>query len=484
VESGPPEILLPLLADAEFRSAVARATGEPGRAEWARAGNGRRAAGWAQLAAAAAVAAGLGGDLPAGEVTRLVASTLAAAGAIGHDFAAAVVDDLDAALAARCITTARPDRGPGVPAWPLLTPRPPPAQPAAGPVRVVPVTARLPVGTPGQRVHLELLAYAQAPGAAILVGSVRVPGHPSLRVHAVDDQGRHYQLALRRDVAGDALWVAELSPPPQGAAPRWLEVATGAAGEPARIDLDVPASQAGARAEPVAARGKGELLAEAAAAGLLATALMPVPSPRGAVASAQAEARGIGSVVTVLLALGLLPGGSPAVRRLAALGQRLGIGFPVPASGLAQPAASLPEPWQAVLADRGRRDGPAAITRIAAALPELDGAHIALTALESAPDYALLHLLAVSWDPPGFGLRAFTETGEPPLSWWARDSAGRWHTTSGGSWDRHGNRQWAGMLRLRPPLHPAATSLDLTITGKSERLRIMVPLHWHAEGPA
>jgi hypothetical protein len=372
VESGPAETLLRLLADAELRCAVARATGEPGRVEGARAGNGRRPAGWAQLAGAAEVAAGLGGDLPAGEVTRLVASTLAAAGAIGHDFAAATVDDLDGALAARGITTARPDRGPGMPAWPLLTPRP-------------------------------------------------------------------------------------------------------AAGEPVRIDGGVPAPHGEARREPVAARGQGELLAEAAAAGLLATALMPIPSARGAVASAEAEARGVGSVVAVLLALGLLPAGSPALRRLATLGERLGIGFPVPASGLAQPAGSLPEPWQAVLADRGRRDGPAAITRIAAALPELDGARIALTALESAPDHALLRLLAVGWDPPGFDLRAFTGAGEPPLSWWARDSAGRWHTASGGSWGRHGNRQWAGMLRLGP-----AASSGCHLAGTDYHRQVRTLAHYAA----
>jgi hypothetical protein len=72
-------------------------------------------------------------------------------------------------------------------------------------------------------------------------------------------------------------------------------------------------------------------------------------------------------------------------------------------------------------------------------------------------------------------------TGEPPLSWWGRDSAGRWHTASGGSWGRHGDREWTGVLQLRPPLHPAATSLELTVTGTSERLRIGLPLHWHAE---
>lgn len=99
-----------------------------------------------------------------------------------------------------------------------------------------------------------------------------------------------------------------------------------------------------------------------------------------------------------------------------------------------------------------------------------------MTALESTPDRALLHMLTVGWDPPTFDLRAFGGAGEPPLSWWARDSAGRWHTASGGSWTHHGNQEWAGLLQLRPPLHPTATSLDLTVTGTAERVRIELPL--------
>jgi hypothetical protein len=129
----------------------------------------------------------------------------------------------------------------------------------------------------------------------------------------------------------------------------------------------------------------------------------------------------------VLLALGLLPPGSPALRRLAALGERLDAGFPIQASGLAQPAPGPPQSWEAVLADCRRRDGPSAITRVAVALPELDGARIALTALESAPDRAAAHADR-GLGPPSFALRAFTGTGRPPLSWWARDNAGRWHT--------------------------------------------------------
>jgi hypothetical protein len=492
MESGPAEVLLRLLAEAELCYTLARAHGEPGRGEGARAGNGARPAGWARLAAAAEVAASLGGDLPAGEVTRLVASTLTVAGAIDHGSAVAVVADLDAALAARGFIPEGSGSGPGAPGWPRLTPEPALpqglGQPAAAPVRVVPLRATLPVEMAGQQAPLELLACALAPARALFVGSAQIPQpgrDQGMRLHldAVDDRRRRYRLTFESLSIGDALWEGWLSPPPPpGAAPRWLEVATGTGRAPVRVDMDDPALPAGAQVEPVAARSNCESLAEAAAANLLAAVLMPVPW-RGAVSAVTAEALGIGSVVAVLMALGLLPAGSPALRRLAALGERLGTGFPIQASGLAQPAASLPESWEAVLADRGLRDGSRAVTRIAAALPELDGARIALTALESAPDRALLHMLTVGWDPPAtFALRAFSGTGQPPLSWWARDSAGRWHTASGGSWSRHGNREWTGVLQLRPPLHPAATSLELTVTGTSGRLRIGLPLGWHAEG--
>jgi hypothetical protein len=37
--------------------------------------------------------------------------------------------------------------------------------------------------------------------------------------------------------------------------------------------------------------------------------------------------------------------------------------------------------------------------------------------------------------------------------------------------NRHGYQVWTGLLQLRPPLHPAATSLELIITGATKRLR-------------
>jgi hypothetical protein len=35
-------------------------------------------------------------------------------------------------------------------------------------------------------------------------------------------------------------------------------------------------------------------------------------------------------------------------------------------------------------------------------------------------------------------------------------------------------------MHLVPPLHPAATSLEVIVTGASGRVRATVPLHWQA----
>lgn len=40
-------------------------------------------------------------------------------------------------------------------------------------------------------------------------------------------------------------------------------------------------------------------------------------------------------------------------------------------------------------------------------------------------------------------------------------------------------REWIQM-HLVPPLHPAATSLEVIVTGASGRVRATVPLHWQA----
>jgi len=174
----------------------------------------------------------------------------------------------------------------------------------------------------------------------------------------------------------------------------------------------------------------------------------------------------------------LLQASNPVLLSLLAVCDRLGArlhGEPAQQTGL---NSALPHSWEAVLAERNRGDGRNAVMRLAIELPKINGARLALTALESGPGWARLHVLASGWTPPSFDLRAFSGTGEPPLSWWSQDDVGRWHTSSGGNWSRHGDQEWSGVIIFRPPLHPAAKSLTLTITGISEQLRIEFPLHW------
>ena len=91
-----------------------------------------------------------------------------------------------------------------------------------------------------------------------------------------------------------------------------------------------------------------------------------------------------------------------------------------------------------------------------------------------------LHVLARGWLPGswgwlGSGMSTGTSLPDPSLSWQARDSAGRWHIAESMSHDQ-------GMIQvyLTPPLHPAATSLDVIVTGVSRRVRARVPLNWQA----
>jgi hypothetical protein len=107
-------------------------------------------------------------------------------------------------------------------------------------------------------------------------------------------------------------------------------------------------------------------------------------------------------------------------------------------------------------------------------LPEIDGARFALAGLSSHADAAELRV--VSWGSQ-ITPRFVRYTAANPWSWQARDDRGRWHlvTESSGSFnDHHADMQ----LTLLPPLHPDATSLDVTLTGPSAQVTVTVPLNW------
>jgi hypothetical protein len=182
----------------------------------------------------------------------------------------------------------------------------------------------------------------------------------------------------------------------------------------------------------------------------------------------------LADMIPALQAAGAIQPGSPALGRLTALARRLGIDLP---AGLpaAAPHADLPDAWNSVLADRGRRDGRDGLAPAAAMLPEADGALCAITGLYSTERAVILRALAWGWHA---GRTPFPRTDER-YSWWAIDNSGRWHIAQQtnapiGGINGHGFTD----IALIPPLHPAATSLDIILTGPTAQASATTPLDW------
>jgi hypothetical protein len=91
-----------------------------------------------------------------------------------------------------------------------------------------------------------------------------------------------------------------------------------------------------------------------------------------------------------------------------------------------------------------------------------------------------------SWPVPALALAWGWHAALPPFprtakrySWWAIDDTGRWHVGQQtnapiGGIDGHGLTD----IALIPPLHPAATSLDIVLSGPTGQARATTPLHW------
>jgi len=435
-----------------------------------------------------------------------VAAAVVAAGALDETVAVPIVQGLEADLSAG----SRPDRHPpharsarrwlaaaeaGRAAAPVLP---------GGPVLAVPVGAAVPMGQPwrdGERDVWRLLALVLAPDRATLTIAARMRergegqrhvgrfgmnepgGHPT----ATDDRGGNYRLQLSGGDSFDMTWSSgqfDLSPPvPSGA--RWLALSLAPGADPLRVDLTTarapsetsadppapapitpaPPAAPGATAAPASGAASGEHVLEAIAENMLWRSI--VTGRRG-----DRPLTELAEMVAALETAGALEPGSPAVARLVALARRLGIGLPAGLTAVGP--VDLPEPWTSVLTERDRRDGRIDVTPAAAVLPEIDGARFVLAGLHSAAESATLRVLAWGWAPYGGPLRA-------PLDqfvWRARDDAGRSHVA--GLAGSGGSGQTDLYLTLVPPLHPAAASLEVTVTGRAGRVQATVPLHWQA----
>ena len=430
----------------------------------------------------------------------LAATTLAATRAVDPVAAWRLLADFETAAALRTGDIHAALRGAHPPQWarPTGASQPAAASPQAPAAVPIGATLPLPPEREGWYGELRLLCLARTDSEAVITvatrwvgqarrSATRRPRHaPFHQVGAVDDGGLSHPGSLW-DMGiedGRDWWDCHLGlTPALPAGARWLEVGPGAGGRCVRVDLaaagapPVPVSVAPAEPASAAARlldrAGEELLCHgpASAAGGL---------PLG---------RRVALLIQDLTGSGALPSDAPAVRRLAALGWRLGLDLGAGSyrdrPDGRDPPGRLPPAWASLLIDGDARDGPDGVAPFAANLPGVDGVTLALAGLRSARDGVTLHVMANGWVPAGLGwLVHGTPPGDEPadvsLSWRARDSAGRWHLVSGSSW---GSKQGMIQLHLTPPLHPAARSVEVIVTGTRHEIRAVMPLDWMDGAP-
>jgi hypothetical protein len=409
-----------------------------------------------------------------------VAHALAWAGAIDDATADSVVGSLETALAARSRIHSR---------WLLVRVKRGIRQhhadrPPAGAYLAAPVGAACPAPPESGLANLDVITMVIAPDRAFLVVAARVTEPDARSQHrdpwpvfgsadrptAIDDRGNAYQLYEDSGWSNDeGEWdsILQITPvPPAGV--QWLELTMSPGSAPIRVDLARAAGEAAIGAEP--AGSPAARLIDAAAIDLLGEA---AGSEAGRAPGH--DLRGVTDIVTALEGAGALAPARDAVGRLVSLADRLAVDVP-PALRAAAPPGDLPAAWVSVLENGRRRDGPCGIIPAAVVLPELDGTRFVLAGLRSSAAGAQLHVLA--WGRhrmPGFFVFQHGRVGV--WSWSARDDRGRWHILTEGSCsagDLHANLQ----LEIRPPLHPQATSLAVTMAGRSGQVTATVPLDW------
>ncbi len=362
--------------------------------------------------------------------------------------------------------------------------------------RFVPLGLTVPFRAGAVSGELCLMSFAQTGSGARFVAAWQVHS-PSLEVQlsqhypglipvdeftVTDDRGARYQLDL--SPGSDVAWPNQirLSPAPP-ATIRWLDVAPPYR-QAVRVDIGGGRPSAGDEAQVSVSDTKlspGEhllvMLAERLLTGtpefprrgLLAA---PPTSPR------QVVAGGFGVIIAALEAAGVLSPLSPVPARLATLCASLdltGHGIAAP------PTLDLPEPWLSLLAHYQRRKPEPTQMRegyapLAASLPELDGIRVTLLGLHHTEGGSALHVLVQGRIPeprPG----PLDIDLNFPLSFWLRDSAGRWHAARPDRCHQAG-RERAIRLRLVPPLTRPAEWVEVLAGGRSAEVRATLPLCW------
>jgi hypothetical protein len=381
---------------------------------------------------------------------QLTADALAWTGQLEPELAQSVVTSQELALVAR----RRIDR--------LMTLAPQPRPARAGKYRAISIGEPVTVLADGLPARIGLMTLVRVPYRAVLTLSVAPPGNQPdpeyedfeflRRVSAEDSRGFKYQANFEGACTGQL----EFRPVLRRA--RWLDLTFGPNSKPHRISFNAPANPS---AQFIELMPGAERYLDSVTEQLLRFDSQDLQLEL-------ADFNDIADVLTALRGVNAIGPDDPALRRLVTLARHKQIRLPAELAEVA--VTDLPPSWRSVLDHAGAQDGPEGFAPVAAVLPELEGTRWVIAGLRSGATSAELRVL--SW-----GVRRHplgTEFGG--FSWWARDSTGRWHfvKSSASSGEDHTDFE----LELTPAIDPAATTLDLILTGRSGQVTVTVPLDW------
>jgi hypothetical protein len=336
----------------------------------------------------------------------------------------------------------------------------------------------IPAG-PGEVPGSRLMAVVLTPDQVLAPATLRFPpsaGLPELQVppwadlSATDDLGTRYRITFASGAWAGSTWTGTimLHPAPPDAA-RCITISSQ---NGQLLRAEIPAAPggdtagSGATIRPVPESPGERLLARRAEAMLAAL-------PSGGLARSHGGGqRELAELIEILEAAGLLSPLSAAPRRLAGLGQLLGL----PGDG---PVSEVPPRWRNVVAYYGRRkrlSPPTGTAAIGVALPELDGVLLAIAGLRTGASGSYLHAVArglpmlTHRPPPG-------QPGDAVFSCWVRDDADMWHLAAIEEASPVGG---AMVLRLAllPPLGHASTAMTIEVTGMSSSVTADLPVRW------
>jgi len=191
----------------------------------------------------------------------------------------------------------------------------------------------------------------------------------------------------------------------------------------------------------------------------------------------QLPASELDAAIDALIAARVLAPDDPVIREVRAVHESLPQHPREPPTGGRTPR--LPQPWSALLARRGRDDGPEGVITVGVVTPVFEGHSVGVMSLESDSEGFAVEVEVTGWSNQGPPFGNTIRTSD--LVWWAADDCGNQYLGElGGS--SGGDDHMEGTVNFWPALDPGAIRLDLMPTADTSHAVIRVPLAWATKG--